>query len=69
MTVEAVDRLKRDAEALLDAGRTVVREYGGAGRCQQGHVDEPVFRILYIIIKGHIQPLHHNGVETYIGLL
>ena len=31
MTVEAVDRLKRDAEALLDAGRTVVREYGGAG--------------------------------------
>jgi hypothetical protein len=31
MTVEAVDRLKRDAEALLDAGRTVAREYGGAG--------------------------------------
>jgi hypothetical protein len=31
MTVEAVDRLKRDAENLLDAGRTVVREYGGAG--------------------------------------
>jgi hypothetical protein len=31
MTVEAVDRLKRDAQALLDAGRTVVREYGGAG--------------------------------------
>jgi hypothetical protein len=31
MTVEAVDRLKQDAEALLDAGRTVVREYGGAG--------------------------------------
>src|SRR5690349_22464363 len=31
MTVEAVDRLKRDAEGLLDAGRTVVREYGGAG--------------------------------------
>jgi hypothetical protein len=31
MTVEAVDRLKRDAHTLLDAGRTVVREYGGAG--------------------------------------
>ena len=31
MTVEAVDRLKRDAQGLLDAGRTVVREYGGAG--------------------------------------
>jgi len=31
MTIEAVDRLKRDAEGLLDAGRTVVREYGGAG--------------------------------------
>lgn len=31
MTVEAVDRLKADAQALLDAGRTVVREYGGAG--------------------------------------
>jgi hypothetical protein len=31
MTVEAIDRLKRDAHTLLDAGRTVVREYGGAG--------------------------------------
>src|SRR5688500_19976395 len=31
MTVEAVDRLKRDAQSLLDAGQTVVREYGGAG--------------------------------------
>ena|SRR5687767_4376200 len=31
MTIEAVDRLKRDAQGLLDAGRTVVREYGGAG--------------------------------------
>lgn len=31
MTVEAVDRLRADAQALLDAGRTVVREYGGAG--------------------------------------
>lgn len=26
-----VDRLRQDAHALLDAGRTVVREYGGAG--------------------------------------
>jgi hypothetical protein len=31
MPVEAVDRLRQDAHALLDAGRTVVREYGGAG--------------------------------------
>jgi hypothetical protein len=31
VTIEAVDRLRRDAEDLLDAGRTVVREYGGAG--------------------------------------
>ena len=31
MTIEAVDRLKRDAHELLEAGRTVVREYGGAG--------------------------------------
>ena len=31
MPVEAVERLREDAHALLDAGRTVVREYGGAG--------------------------------------
>ncbi|MGH8030337.1 MAG: hypothetical protein ACREO3_10420 [Arenimonas sp.] len=31
MAFEAVDRLREDAHALLDAGRTVVREYGGAG--------------------------------------
>jgi hypothetical protein len=31
MPFEAVDRLREDAHALLDAGRTVVREYGGAG--------------------------------------
>ena len=31
MPLEAVERLREDAQALLDAGRTVVREYGGAG--------------------------------------
>jgi hypothetical protein len=31
MPIEAVDRLRQDAHDLLDAGRTVVREYGGAG--------------------------------------
>jgi hypothetical protein len=31
MPLEAVERLREDAHALLDAGRTVVREYGGAG--------------------------------------
>ena len=31
MPVEAVERLRQDAHNLLDAGRTVVREYGGAG--------------------------------------
>jgi hypothetical protein len=31
VAIEAVDRLKRDAEGLLDAGRSVAREYGGAG--------------------------------------
>jgi hypothetical protein len=31
MPLEAVDRLREDAHAILDAGRTVVREYGGAG--------------------------------------
>jgi hypothetical protein len=31
MPVEAVERLREDAHALLDAGRTLVREYGGAG--------------------------------------
>lgn len=31
MPIEAVDRLRQDAHNLLDAGRTVVREYGGAG--------------------------------------
>jgi hypothetical protein len=31
MPIEAVDRLREDAHGLLDAGRTVVREYGSAG--------------------------------------
>lgn len=31
MPLEAVERLREDAQAVLDAGRTVVREYGGAG--------------------------------------
>src|SRR5688572_5977530 len=31
MPIEAVERLREDAHALLDAGRTVVREYGSAG--------------------------------------
>ena len=31
MPVEAVERLREDAHGLLDAGRTVVREYGSAG--------------------------------------
>src|SRR5690242_14854598 len=70
MTVEVVDRLKRDAQGLLEAGRTVVREYGGAGDAFRRLVLSDIALARVALIRGLVfLLLSMLGIGTAYALL